>query len=118
MTSRRDFLIFMCLCTHLIGAAEPRKPTNVIMIVVDDIGYADMPCTGMARDVKTPNIDKLAEQGVRFTNAYATAPKCNASRISLITGCYQQRQQQHWYNDPGLHNPNYVTIAEVLKQQG
>lgn len=91
---------------------------NIVMIVVDDLGYADLSCTGMAKDVQTLNIDKLAERGVRFTNAYATAPICNASRVSLITGCYQQRQGQYWYSGPGLHDPEFTTIAEALKQQG
>lgn len=91
---------------------------NIVMIVVDDLGYADLSCTELAQDVQTPNIDKLAERGVRFTNAYATAPICNASRVSLITGCYQQRQGQYWYVGPGLHDPEFTTIAEALKQQG
>ena len=88
------------------------------MIVVDDLGYADMSCTGLAKDVQTPNIDKLAKRGVRFTSAYATAPICNASRISLITGCYQQRQGQYWYSGPGLHNPEIATVAEILEEHG
>ncbi len=91
---------------------------NVITIIVDDLGYADLSCTGLAEDVDTPNIDQLAKQGVRFTNTYATAPICNASRISLITGCYQQRQGQYWYVGPGLHDPEFPTIAEVLQKQG
>ncbi len=110
--------VSLCICAHLVQAAEPPKPANIVMIVVDDLGYADMSCTGQAKDVQTPNIDKLAQRGIRFTHACATAPICNASRISLITGCYQQRQGQYWYSGPGLHDPKYVTIAEILKKQG
>ena len=116
--TRLHVLVSLCICAHLVYAAEPPKPANVIMIVVDDLGYADMSCTGQAKDVQTPNIDKLAKRGIRFTHAYATAPICNASRISLITGCYQQRQGQYWYSGPGLHDPKYVTIAEILKERG
>ena len=103
---------------QLVCAADLSRPVNVVMIVVDDLGYADLSCTGLAKDVHTPNIDRLANRGIRFTQAYVTAPICNASRISLMTGCYQQRQGQYWYSGPGLHNPEYVTIAEILKQQG
>ena len=110
--------MWICFCAHLLCAVELPQPMNVIMIVVDDLGYADISCAEMAKDVQTPNIDQLAKQGIRFTQAYATAPICNASRISLITGCYQQRQGQYWYSGPGLHDPKYVTIAEVLKQRG
>ena len=88
---------------------------NVVLIVVDDLGYADMSCTGLAKDVKTPNLDQLASEGIRFTQAYAMAPICNASRISLMTGSYQQRQDMKWYNGPGLFDANYKTIAERLK---
>jgi hypothetical protein len=70
--------------------AEPSP--NFIIIVVDDLGYADMSCAGLAKDVQTPNIDRLAKAGMRFTNAYAPVPICNASRIATMTDCYQQRQ--------------------------
>jgi arylsulfatase A-like enzyme len=101
-----------------VSGAAGDTPPNIVLIVVDDLGYADMSCTGMADDAQTPNIDKLANQGVRFTNAYATAPICNASRVALITGCYQQRQGQYWYGGVGLSDAKFITIAEALKQQG
>ena len=111
----------ICICTAVllsVFAAQAKQP-NIVLIVVDDLGYADLSCIeDGAKDVHTPNIDKLAARGVRFTDAYATAPICNASRISLMTGCYQQRQGQYWYGGPGLHDPEFTTIAEALKQQG
>ena len=88
------------------------------MIVVDDLGYADMSFKGEVADVRTPNIDALAKRSVRFSNAYATAPICNASRVALITGRYQQRQGQYWYGGRGLANPKFNTLAEALKQRG
>ncbi len=97
--------------------SEAEKP-NIILIMADDLGYADLSCTGLADDVHTPNIDRIAKNGIRFTNAYVTAPICNASRIAVATGAYQQRQGQHWYQGPGLHDPKYVTIAETLKARG
>lgn len=68
------------------GAARP----NVIVIVADDLGYADLGCQG-AKDVRTPNIDSLAANGVRFTDGYVSCPVCSPTRAGLITGRYQQR---------------------------
>jgi len=68
--------------------ADPNKP-NVVLIVTDDVGYGDFGVYG-ARDVKTPNIDRLAQQGVRLTDFYAS-PQCTPTRAALITGRYPQR---------------------------
>jgi arylsulfatase A-like enzyme len=94
-----------------------RSP-NILLIVVDDLGYADMGCTGLSEDVNTPNMDLLAESGVRFTQAYATSPICNPSRCGIMTGCYPERWGTWWYGGPGLHDPEYKTIAELLKDRG
>ncbi|VGO15440.1 Arylsulfatase [Pontiella desulfatans] len=102
----------------LLPAFTQGAVPNIVLIVVDDLGYADLSCTGLANDVHTPNIDRLAARGVRFDSAYATAPICNASRISIMTGAYQQRQGQYWYGGPGLHDPQFTTIAEALKKRG
>ena len=69
-------------------SADPNKP-NVVLIVTDDVGYGDFGVYG-ARDVKTPNIDRLAQQGVRLTDFYAS-PQCTPTRAALITGRYPQR---------------------------
>ena len=77
----------------LIGAtlvaAEPARP-NVIFIVADDLGYGEAGCYG-GKEIPTPNIDRLAAGGVRFTNGYVTAPFCAASRAALMTGRWQTR---------------------------
>ena len=70
--------------------SSPSKP-NVIIIFTDDQGYADLGVQGQENDVKTPNIDQLAHNGVRFTQGYVTAPQCSPSRASMLTGQYQQR---------------------------
>ena len=100
-----------------ISLAAKDSP-NIIVIEVDDLGYAEMSFMGLVDDFSTPNIDRLAKGGMRFTNAYSTAPICNAARIAIMTGAYQHRQGQHWYGGPGLHNPEFSTIAETLKEQG
>ena len=67
----------------------PSRP-NILFILADDLGYADVSCYGR-RDFTTPNIDRIAAEGVRFTQAYANSAVCTASRVALITGRYQYR---------------------------
>ncbi len=102
---------------NVYAAALPTDP-NIIVIVTDDQGYADISATGLAKDVQTPNIDRLARQGTRFTNAYVTAPICNVSRLGLITGTYNQRQGAYWYGKKASISPKLTTIPEVLKRDG
>jgi len=71
--------------------AEPAKKPNVIVVFSDDHGWADLGANGSRTDVKTPHLDQLAKDGVRFTRGYVTAPQCVPSRAGLITGRYQQR---------------------------
>ncbi|HET9411227.1 MAG TPA: sulfatase-like hydrolase/transferase, partial [Candidatus Saccharimonadales bacterium] len=76
----------------LINAhAQKNRQPNIIVILADDMGYADMGVQGFAADVKTPHLDSLARAGTRFTNGYVTAPQCSPSRAGLLTGRYQQR---------------------------
>lgn len=97
----------------------PKKP-NVIIIFMDDMGYGDPSCySGIL--YQTPNIDKLAAEGMRFTNFYAAQAICSASRAGILTGCYPNRIGIHgalmpW--SPIALNPNEETIAEVLKKAG
>src|ERR1700722_11775316 len=72
-----------------ISAAEPAKP-NIVLILTDDQGYGDLGCYG-AKDIKTPNIDRLAAEGTRFTNFDVAQAVCTASRAALLTGCYSNR---------------------------
>lgn len=103
--------LFLTSCKSQIST-DP----NVLLIVVDDLGYADISCTGLAEDVFTPNIDKLAETGVRFTQAYASSSICSPARAGVLTGSYQQRWGTFWYGGPGIHDTSYQTIAEILRQ--
>lgn len=83
-------LVLAALVIPMVGnAAEARKP-NVIVILADDLGYADLGCHG-SPDVKTPHIDSIAKNGVRFTQGYVTAPQCGPSRAGMLTGRYQNR---------------------------
>ena len=67
-----------------------QKQPNIVLIVADDMGYGDLGCYGV-RDIKTPQIDQLAREGVRLTNFYANGPECTPTRTALLTGRYQQR---------------------------
>ena len=74
------------------GARREFKPRpNVILIVADDLGYADLGCQNLSKDVRTPYIDQLATNGVRCTNGYVSAALCSPARAGLLTGRYQQR---------------------------
>lgn len=80
------------LATAAIPAAarSPRRRPNILYIMADDLGYADLSCYGR-RDFETPVLDRLAKDGLRFTNAYANSAVCTATRVGLITGRYQYR---------------------------
>src|SRR4051812_4971300 len=68
---------------------------NVVFVLVDDMGYADVGCYG-ARDIRTPNVDRLAREGVRMTDFYANGPVCSPTRCGFITGRWQQREGIEW----------------------
>ena len=112
-------LFISCIsCDSELQEAEA-KP-NIVLIFIDDMGYADIGSFG-ATDYKTPNIDRLAEGGMKFTNFYASQAVCSASRASLLTGCYSERvgvtgALMPWSNI-GL-NDDETTLAEMLKEQG
>jgi len=75
------------------GASEqtpPRKKPNIVFILADDLGYGDLGCYGRT-DIETPVLDKLAAEGVRFTQCYANGPECSPTRTAFMTGRYQQR---------------------------
>lgn len=95
----------------------PSKP-NVLVIVADDLGYADLSFLPYAsKDVNTPNIDRIAENGVFFSNAYSTSPICSPSRTGILTGRYHERWGNYWYGEGGLP-ANEKTLPQYLKELG
>jgi arylsulfatase A-like enzyme len=116
--------------------ASDKKP-NIVFILMDDMGYGDVGCYG-GRDIRTPQIDRLAAEGVKFTDFYANAPVCTPTRCGFMTGRWQQRlgfewamgytaQSQRregdkWVNEPDIHGlglpDGEPTIAMLLKQAG
>src|SRR5580700_4697791 len=83
---RIAWALFACLLAPMTAAAQdaPKKP-NIVIILCDDLGYGDLGCYGHP-SIRTPNLDKLAQQGMRFTQCYAAAPVCSPSRAGLLTG--------------------------------
>lgn len=82
--------LFFCILGATDVGAQEARPPNVVLILADDLGYGDLGVTG-APDIRTPNLDGLAAEGVRFTRAYANAPVCTPTRVAILSGQYQQR---------------------------
>ncbi|MFL5581299.1 MAG: sulfatase [Gemmatimonadaceae bacterium] len=115
--------LVLCAAASVGPAQQPATRPNVVLIITDDMGYGDLGSYG-APDVRTPNIDALARDGVRFTDFYANAPSCTPTRAGLITGRYQQRlgleyplgmQRGDW--DRGLP-ANGRSLPQLLKNGG
>lgn len=119
---RWRILVAVCLLTgagNLYGA-EPATPPNIVVVYTDDLGYGDLGCYG-ATGYRTPNLDRLASEGVRFTDFYTAQAVCSASRAALMTGCYPNRigilGALNTLSSNGI-NEQETTIAELLKSRG
>ncbi|WP_395743538.1 sulfatase [Prosthecobacter sp.] len=112
-------LIFPTLLFALSVQAAERAP-NVILIVADDLGYSDVGVYG-AKGFATPNLDRLAHEGVRFTDFHVAQAVCSASRAAIMTGCYPNRvgiegAMEPWYKF-GIHEKE-LTMPGMMKQKG
>lgn len=99
---------------------KPMAPPNIVVVFADDLGYGDVGCFG-AKGYATPNIDRLASEGIRFTNFYVPQAVCSASRTALLTGCYPNRVGILGALGPASKigiAEGESTIAEVLKRRG
>jgi arylsulfatase A-like enzyme len=104
-----------------VEAPQPAERPNVVLILMDDLGYADIGSYGV-RDARTPSLDRLAREGVRFTDAYSNGPNCTPTRAALITGRYQQRVGLEWplgsnEQDRGLEVSG-ASLPALLKNAG
>ncbi|HWE36793.1 MAG TPA: sulfatase [Isosphaeraceae bacterium] len=122
--SRAIAIIVTLALAGLAGAVAARgdadRPPNVVIIYVDDMGYGDPGCFG-ARGNPTPNVDRMAAEGRRFTDFYVAQAVCSASRAALMTGCYPNRIGILYALLPGSKigiNPDETTLAELLKSRG
>src|SRR5580704_15669427 len=98
--------LFFVVASSALGADAPAKGKgpNIVLILSDDMGYADLGCYG-CKDILTPNIDRLAKQGARLTDFYSNGPVCTPTRAGLMTGRWQQRVGLEWAIYPGQKEP-------------
>lgn len=106
---------------------QPLQRPNIILIFIDDMGYADLSCYGNL-EMKTPNIDRLANEGIKFTNFYVASPICSPSRVAITTGQYPARHRIHSFlasrennNRRGMAhflNTEVPAIARVMRDAG
>ncbi len=130
MYSRRQFLKFTGVVSTAFGVTAatscsigtaarkvPRSKPNVIVLFIDDLGYGDVGAFG-CKDIPTPNMDKLAEQGVKCTNSYITNPPCSPSRCSLMMGMYGQRFGKYGMARGMAIPDDKPTMAEFMRDAG
>lgn len=114
---------FASACVLIAGNHAGAAGPNILMILVDDLGYGDLSSYG-AKDLQSPHIDALVEEGIRFDNFYANCPVCSPTRASLLTGRYPELVgvpgviRTHAANSWGYLDPQAVTLADVLKAAG
>ncbi|MSU59292.1 MAG: twin-arginine translocation pathway signal protein [Pedosphaera sp.] len=122
----RSLTRWLCACFAvglvLAGFAAEKPRPNILFILADDLGYGDLGCYG-APDIRTPNIDRLAREGVRLTDFYSNGPVCTPTRCGLMTGRYPQRiGGLEWAIPPGAKHlglpPQEKTIATLLRESG
>lgn len=109
-------LLPLLFATASLAAEKP----NVIVIMADDLGYGDVSCNG-SKTIATPNIDKLAAEGLRFTSGYCSASTCTPTRVSFLTGTYAFRVKNSGIappNGPAIIRPGTPTIASMFANQG
>ena len=102
--------------------SETTKRPNIVIIIADDMGYGDPSCYNDQSKIPTPYMNRVATEGMRFTNAYAPSSVCTPTRYGLLTGRYCWRtplkRSSLWAWDPSLIEPNRLTLAQMLKEQG
>lgn len=123
LINRRDFLqaLTAISAAGLLGASKRSDPLpNIVFIYADDVGYGDVSCYGATR-AKTPNIDRLAAEGLRFTDAHATSATCTPSRYSILTGQYAWRKKGTAILDGDaalIIDTDRLTLPSLLKRAG
>ena len=107
-------------CATKTKAPESTYPPNVVLIYIDDLGYGDVSCYG-ATEINTPNVDRIAAEGLQFTDAHCSSATCTPSRYSMLTGNYAWRKKGTGVapgNAAMIINPERKTIADVMHDAG
>jgi len=119
----KNLLIFTLFIVTLVFTScselENKQP-NIVIIYADDMGYGDLNCQNPQSKIPTPNLDKLASEGMRFTDAHSSSGICSPSRFALLTGSYHWRRQHHIvgaFGEPFFKDSD-ITLPQVLKSKG
>jgi arylsulfatase A-like enzyme len=107
-------VMMIAVCSNALAVEHP----NIVVILVDDMGYGDPGCFNPNSKIPTPHIDSLARDGMRFTDAHAPGPLCHMSRYGLLTGRYPFRTNVNLWRKQPLIEPGQMTIASLAKAQG
>ncbi len=126
-TARCGLMTAMGVLTLVVADPAPAAPANsgkpnIVFIMADDLGYGDLGCNNQASKVPTPNMDRLAAEGIRFTDAHSGSAVCTPTRYGVMTGRYSwrthlKRWTLHGYS-PSLIEPGRLTVASLLKRHG
>jgi len=127
--TRRNFLRITGLTaagiiagSHRYAAKETGSRPNIIFILADDLGYGDIGCLNSESKIPTPNLDKLASQGMTFTDAHSSSSLCSPTRYGILTGRYSWRSRRQggalWSFDPPLIEEGRLTFPQYLKNKG
>lgn len=121
----KSTFFIMCLALCLFTACgtqnQDNKQPNIVIIYADDMGYGDLACQNPNSKIPTPNLDKLASEGMRFTDGHSSSGICSPSRFALLTGTYHWRRQHgiiQSMGTPDFFRPNDITLANMLKEKG
>jgi arylsulfatase A len=113
------FILLPALLSGLVfSSASAAGNPHILVLLVDDMGYGDPGCYNPDSKIPTPNIDGLAREGMRFTDAHAPGPLCHMSRYGLMTGCYPFRTDVGRWPSHALIEPGQTTVPSLLKRQG
>lgn len=117
------FLVAIPLFSSFVSAAESSGKPNILLILADDLGYGDVGCYNPESRIPTPNIDRLAREGMRFTDAHSPCTVCTPTRYSLLTGQLAFRVPNggrvfSGVGGPSLIAPNKLTLPKMLREQG
>lgn len=125
---RKEYMYLVMGLITLSCTQQPKEKnitneqTNIVIILADDLGYGDPSCYNPQSKVRTPNIDRLAREGVRFTDAHSNSSVCTPTRYGLLTGRYSWRSKLKrgvtWSYDSAIIEPQRTTVASMLQDQG